>query len=439
MITQRYGVAPAGVKAPAGDARVGPRLLGGAARKRLDPSNRRVFAIDALRGFALLGMLFTHIVVWYVGATLPAGWEGDWGAASRAVLDVNGFLFIGKFYSLFAFLFGLSFHLQMRSMQRLERHFVARYVWRLALLGAIGLAHHALWRGDVLSVYALLGLLLLPTRKLGDRAVLALGLLLVLNAPIVLKEGVDLAIDAEGPPPMLRAAAEAPRYLAVIQGGSLAELVRDNWSALLSKFEFQLLSGRLFATFGFFLLGGYVGRRRWLEELEASRAVIREIWLWTARLLLGLLVALAAVGPLDDSLALGIEGNRWAVWCLDSLFRALHPGLAVFYLGSMTLLLGPAGGRKVLRPLATVGRMSLTAYLGQTLFGVGLFYSAGLGLFGRTSPATNALLALAIFAAHALFSRWWLQRYAQGPVEWLWRSLTFLELRPLRLERLRNP
>jgi uncharacterized protein len=90
--------------------------------------------------------------------------------------------------------------------------------------------------------------------------------------------------------------------------------------------------------------------------------------------------------------------------------------------------------KKILSPLAAIGKMALTSYLMQTAFGLLIFYSFGLGLFPKTTPAMNALFCIVIFSFQIIFSRWWLSHFIYGPVEWLWRSATFLKLQSMKRE-----
>lgn len=106
--------------------------------------------------------------------------------------------------------------------------------------------------------------------------------------------------------------------------------------------------------------------------------------------------------------------------------------LALWYASAVVLLVERPAWRRRLAPLAAAGRMALTNYLLQSLVCTTLFYSYGLGLYGRVGPAGGLLLTLAIFGGQLAFSAWWLRRFRFGPVEWLWRTLTYGRRQPLR-------
>ena len=136
--------------------------------------NQRIAIVDALRGFALAGIVIVHIVENYVGAPTP---ENTMQGTHVGVFDniVDGFIFLffrGKFFALFSFLFGLSFYLQLNRKKDKDKHFVGRFIWRLALLFLIGYAHSLFYRGDILTVYALLGVFLVLFYQVSNKWVL---------------------------------------------------------------------------------------------------------------------------------------------------------------------------------------------------------------------------------------------------------------------------
>jgi uncharacterized protein len=400
-------------------------------------SRERSVVIDALRGIALLLMVYTHMVFWYAGALLPdAAYRLHADPASRAAVALNGWLVLGKALLLFSFLFGVGFQLQLGRAAPGTR-IGARWVWRLVLLGAIGLAHHALWRGDVLTVYAALGLLLLPLRRLGDRALLALALVLAMNVPHRLAEAIDLAGAGQPATLQLAAVAEADRYWAVLARGSFVDLVRDNWSALYSKLQFQLASGRATATLGFLLLGMLAVRQRWFDAGEDAARRLLRVWRIGGFAIAGALVAVAALDVAFE--ALGVGPGPWRRWGVELLIGSVFdPALVLWYAASAALLLRRPAWHAVAAPLAAVGRLALTAYLGQTACALLLFAPFALGWFGRTSPAANVALALLVFALEAAFAQWWFGHFRFGPVEWLWRSLTLWKRQPLRVAAARG-
>lgn len=401
-------------------------------------SGQRIVTVDALRGFALLGILFAHFIYWYSGAGLPQTvYEKFNDAGSQVVSTFNGIFIFGKFFTFFSFLFGLSFYLQMQSLQKKEGNFVLRYSWRLIILGVIGLIHHALWRGDILSIYVPLGFVLLLIRNVSNRVLLIIAILLVLNAPARIIEIVNYFAHkpATGltPPPVDE---EAMRYYNVIKTGSFADIIKDNWKALSSKFKFQFESGRIYITLGFFMLGMYTGRKKWFEHPADAKPLIKRICKFSGWITLGIVVFAIGLFAINAALKLELDKSRSIQLLFSFLFDTASSSMTIFYLSGLTMLMYRIRWQKFLHPLAPVGKMALTSYLSQTIFGLLLFYHIGFGLFEKTAPWLNMLIATAVFILQAYLYRLWLSRFTYGPIEWLWRSLTFFKWYPLKKKQL---
>jgi len=396
----------------------------------LPNTGQRILTVDALRGVALFGILYSHMVLWYTGGPLPQTLYDKLGIGSGIAMGLYALLFMAKFFSFFSFLFGLSFFIQMKSLEKKQDNFVVRFGWRLLILGAIGLIHHALWPGDILSIYAPLGFVLLCLRKLSNRWLLIIGFVLISNLPTKVYEAVIIAMNPAAQHENLWKD-EADRYYNVIKNESFAEMVKSNWQAFDYKVNYQMRSGRLIATLGFFLLGMYVGRQRWFENLDTVRPLLQKICK-ICGIGFGVLI-LIAIGTfvLDQALNLQFQKSQWSGWFYGMLADFFNSGLTIFYIAGLTVLMYKSRWQALLYPLASVGKTGLTSYLMQTFFGLLLFYSFGFHLFAVTTPAINALLAILIFAIQAVLAKWWLSNFNYGPVEWLWRSLTFLTFQPM--------
>lgn len=394
----------------------------------------RIRTVDALRGFALLGIMLAHFIYWYTAGPLPDSVTGKFNDAGSTIANIFTNLFVtGKFFSFFSFLFGLSFYLQMRGLEDQPKTFLKRYSWRLAILLAIGLLHHAMWMGDILSIYVPLGFVLLFMRRLNNRWVLTLGILLALNVPGKIITGIQSLVgDAAGLQAMMSDFAKlAAQYDAVIRNGSWLDIFTYNLQHLTTKFEFQINSGRLFITLGFFLLGMYTGRQRWFERGAEMKPLIKKICRRSALIMgIALIIGLAMFAA-DAILKLGWQQNPWAGFVFMLVYDVFNAAMVVFFISSLTLLMMRRRWQAVLFKLAPVGKMALSSYIMQTVFGLLLFYGAGLGLYGKTSPALNYGIAIAFFFVQVGFSTWWLRYFNYGPLEWLWRSGTLLKWQPL--------
>ena len=393
-------------------------------------SSKRIDTIDVLRGFALAGILYTHMIIWYTGAALPIEVYTKYDSVADGVaMGIFGGLLFGKFFSVFSFLFGLSFFLHFRKY-RSKAGFPWVYLWRLFLLFLIGFVHHIFWRGDILAIYAILGIFLLLFRRLPGKFILIISLLLITNLPSHIYEVFQTEIpDAAVTFPMQE---EADKYYSLVDRGGFLTVLHENWSSWPAKIRYQLESGRLLMTFGYFLLGFYAGRTKIFTSLGKHILKFNRWNKYAGRIALGLLLIgwlmyLTGLVTIPE-INVAPEYKELAAF----LFDVYNACVTVFYITGITILFRSPLFNSVLKSLAPMGRMALTNYLLQTFFGLMLFYNFGLGLFDKTSPALNLLMAFGILYLQRKFSQWWLQYFKQGPVEWLWKTLTYFKVSPIK-------
>ncbi len=395
----------------------------------------RIKTVDALRGFALFGILLVHAAEWFAAGPLPSFvfQSHSQGIANNIVQMIVGIFFSGKFYTFFSFLFGLSFALMLTRNTGSDRSFYLRFAWRLVILGLIGFLHHLQWRGDILSIYAMLGFFMLPFSRLPQKVVLTAGVLLVLNTPIRIINLYDFFMPKPAPPKTEQKKQAPPEQEAEtlykeLTEGSYWEVMASNYRGFKTKMDFQFSSGRIYVTLGFFLLGLYAGRRRVFQHLTEERSYFRKLTRLTGFGVLGL----TAVGILLMVLfGSAQQPPKWAELAFWFLMDTQSAALTIFYIAGLTLLFQRASWQKIVSPLASVGKMALTSYILQTVFGTLIFMGYGLGLLGEIDVWQAALLAFPIFILQILFSRWWLSRFRYGPFEWLWRSLTYGQAQPM--------
>jgi uncharacterized protein len=395
-------------------------------------ARERILTLDVLRGIALLFVLVSNAWEWFSGFHLipSATREQLLVGADQAVEFAMALLVKGKAMSIFSFLFGLGFGVQMLRAEDRGVAIAPIYRRRLLVLFGIGVLHATLlWYGDILHAYALLGFLLLAFHQRGDRTLLVCAALLVLLAPSIMFNWSLLTGTSQHP-----AAAQqgfetvSAAILAAFQSGGYAQIVRANvsflWAGYVEYTRF-VLSWDL-PIFGFFLLGFWAARRRLFEQVGAHRALFR----WGAFLALPLGFALFALMGVMTKGMTPETAPVWVVLTVHALFTSSLGLSALGYIAATTLLLEKARVRKLLSAFAPAGRMALTNYLAQTVICLGIFY--GGGLVGHIGPAPTVAIAFLIFPAQMLYSRWWLARYRFGPMEWLWRSVTYGQMQPMR-------
>lgn len=382
----------------------------------MQPVAERAMALDALRGAALFGVLLVNLESDFRASLfqqmltphLHAGWLNY--ATDLIVAGVFEF----KAFTLFAFLFGVGVGIQTGRAAANVASFLLR---RFTVLLVIGLCHMLLiWNGDILTLYAVCGLLLIPLVKLSARWLAALGIALILLAPY-------LTIFWIFSPPQPAVSVHAAVATRVYATGGFTEIMALRWNEAW-RFIVPLLIGSLPRTFGLMLFGVAAWRGGVLADPLKHRKWLKRFFLITGSL--GAFTTAAQLLAKETAQPVPALLNWIAPY--DTIW------LAGAYGAGLWLWLSRTHSRSA-RWLAAGGRMALSNYLMQSVLFSMLFYGFGLGLFGQVGSAAAALLGCVVFATQLLTSLFWLQRYKFGPMEWLWRSLTYGRLQPLRSTR----
>jgi len=393
----------------------------------------RIEVIDMLRGLAIFGILLVNMSAFSMPEDFPAGqvWPS---LADRAVQELILFFAKGKFVALFSFLFGLGLAVQVMRAEARGARFVPVYLRRLLVLLLIGLAHTLLlWDGDILHTYALFGFPLLLFRKRPPKTLLVWAAVFLLIPMLLFAAAAGFTVYRRAHPQALSQVividpAEDKKQmeedLRIYSRGTYAEMVRRRASDLPS--EIFILVGIL-DILALFLLGLYAGRRGIFHDVAAHLPLIRRVRWWGLGVgLVGNVVFVIGGSPYPSLTS--VRQNVGAISLIIS-----GPALGFFYASTMILLAQKEAWQRRLAPLAAVGRLALSNYLLQSLVCTTIFYSYGLGLYGKVRPVYGLALTLVIFLLQVPLSLWWLRRFQFGPMEWLWRSLTYLRLQPMRL------
>lgn len=382
----------------------------------------RVLALDLARGVALFGILVVNIELFRGPGVFEALAGEEQAGVDAALGGFVAWLFETKFVSQFSFAFGLGLALQARSAERAGRSSRRLLLRRLGVLAVLGLLHATLlWSGDILVTYAVVGLVLLPLRASPPHTCLwwAVGLLAV-PALLVVAGGLLLAATGAAADPALVAAQEpyaalAEQLRAGYTSGSYSGMLRARLTEWRTVLPFALASSPLVA--GMALLGMATARAGVLDDLERHGPLLRRVA--TIGLAVGLpLSALYAVAGVLDPAATSGAGIA-----AQGLVFVATPVLALGYAATLARVALARPGARVVRQLAAVGRMALSNYLLQSVLCTAVFY--GGGLYGRVGPVPALAVAVAVYAVNVAVSAWWLPRHRQGPVEALWRRLTY--------------
>ncbi|MDE8651106.1 DUF418 domain-containing protein [Novosphingobium sp. H3SJ31-1] len=384
------------------------------------PGKDRIEALDALRGFALFGILLANLPYW---AGLPfASPEELKALAGRIDLQAFSaffnFVLDGKFYTLFSLLFGLGFALQLDRLERRGADGLRIFRRRMAALLLIGCLHiFLIWDGDILTLYAALGFALPLFRRTSDRALLVWALAFLFGVPVA---GVALCaaagIEPGAPLFALASAITAAQGIdnakiapiAFVGHGGWHEFVVWQSTGWAYNYGERLDNWRIAKVLGTMLLGMLAGRYLLRGQLLENR---RLLWI--------VLVGGLVIGVPANLAYAHLPPHSQASW--SSLIGTAPQGLAY---GAAFLLAWPHA-RAVLGLLSPVGRMALTNYLTQSVVGDLIFYGIGLGMMGRIEILFVYAIALVLYAGQILLSRWWLARRRQGPMEALWRRMTY--------------
>lgn len=447
---------------------------------------QRIHALDIVRGFALLGIALMN-VEWFTRpmAELGRGIDTSLHGVDHAVSWLVYVLVQGKFWTLFSLLFGMGFAVMLGRAERAGRGFAAPYLRRIIGLFLFGTLHFVLvWTGDILHNYAIaaLGLLLIVTGSwkawlamLASLAVTGLALrspamgagafFLVLVGVFMffLRRGslarywkfgvavysLPFAAMLFGATMMavMPAGADKPRpeeaqkraeglkkhelrrieEIRVNSRGSYAEAV----SARASQYAEDLpnAAGLASSALAMFLIGFWYVRRGIVGDLRRHLPLFRRLAAWT--LPLGLAMTLMALA-LHPPVFVPGQGRQPSALAGNGLFMWAALPLSIGYFAALVCLVHTRIGAKLLSPLRWAGQMALTNYIGASVIGTLFFFGYGLGYWGQVSRLGQMLFVLVVFALQLAFSKFWLSKFRYGPLEWLWRAITYWKWPPLR-------
>ena len=394
--------------------------------------SRRYIILDALRGFALLGICMANFPEFSLYSFLkPEAAAMLPSAALDFLTKYFIYIFIdGKFYTIFSLLFGIGFSIIISNAASKGRKGLIIFYRRMLVLLCIGFLHlMLLWSGDILMLYALIGMILPLFMRMKNR-----GLLISASIFLVLPVVVDLVCQYTG--------IYLSKAIVEWQGVYCDRfgITEDNFAYWLLEakdydnvFKFliqgaivrlqEFVDGnRYFKVLGLFLIGFYIGRNKFYASLQlrvGSLKLIRTI-------------GLGAGLPLSVWYAWScIKGHPWGVgW--HSLLYLISVYITSFgYIAAICLLYICRPGMSAWKFFAYPGRMALTNYIGQSAIGMFIFYGIGLGFGAYTGLFYVEIIAVCSFLLELVVSRFWLSDFQFGPLEWVWRCLTYLRIFPL--------
>lgn len=376
--------------------------------------NPRVEFVDAIRGFALFGILLVNITLIQFGLFANEKPTYIFGKLDESANWFIQFFGTQNFISLFSFLFGLSIILLQKSIIAKGKKFFPTYIRRISILLLLGFIHGTfVWSGDILFAYGLIGIFLMMFINRKPKTLLIWAtILLALITLMSYQTDPNTNINDFAP--------YIEKEHKVHETGSYMDHV--NFRLTENPFDYMGINGvfglvfiSIFAIIfmsPLFLLGMYVGKKGWLFEVDQHIPAVKKIWLITGIFSFTIkILAMFLKHPI-----------------LIMLQDSLTPVTMTFFHGSTIILLFHY--KKVARLLtymANMGKMSVSNYLAQSIIATTIFYAYGFGLYGKIGYFFGILLTIGIYTIQLFVSTYWLQKYRMGPVEYVWRLGTYLE------------
>ena len=385
----------------------------------MNTSTSRLHVVDALRGFAIISILLLHNLEHFDYYLIPANAPVWLQSLDKGVWDTLFFIFAGKSYAIFAMLFGLTFFIQSNNQAKRGKDFNARFAWRLLLLLGFGIINSAFYQGDILTIYAILGFGLIPVSKLGDRVVLFIAIVLMLQ-PV---EWINFIVASQQPDMKLSDPASWAyfgRMKEYIPHGTFMDTIIGNLcNGRLAVFNWTWESGRVFQTLSLFMIGMLAGRKGWFKESASNHSYWKQTLLFAAIAFVPLYLIKSNVDGLFTSEALKRPFTTIiSSWANFAFMLVLVSTFVLIYKKKIF--------NKILSVFAPIGCMSLSNYVIQSMLGSFIYYGFGLGLYQYTGSTACLFIGLTLGTMQGFFSAWWMKNHRRGPLESIWHRLTWI-------------
>ncbi|MET0786575.1 MAG: DUF418 domain-containing protein [Paenisporosarcina sp.] len=371
--------------------------------------SERVVALDMMRGFSLLGifivnMLAFHTPFYYID---PYTWFQS--PADRDAFQWIDIAIQGSVYPLFSMLFGYGLAMQFTKARERGVSFPKLALRRLLVLLGFGIAHAFLiWSGDILISYAISGLILMWILSLSWKWLLGIGLGLYM-IPNILMSLLMMLIPADEP--IYTGIQHIEASITAFGSGSWSDIFAQRAADWVYANGLGVIAFLLITIFPYMLIGAAASKMNLIQRTAEKKV----FWI--------ILIAIAlSVGTYIKFLPYMKAPSFFTMYVQDIFGGPLQ---AVAYAGIIALLCQLSLFRKIFSPVAKAGRMSMTTYLTQSIVATTIFYSYGFGLYGKVDVMTGTWMAIGIFLIQLIFAELWLLKFNQGPVEMLWKRLTY--------------
>ena len=378
----------------------------------------RIELVDALRGFAILCIILLHNMERfefnYTLQNLPL-WVKH---LDKSILFSAYFLFGGKAYAIFALLFGFSFFIQNNNQQLQGKDYRLRFFWRMILLLVFGFINTAFYQGDILTLYAVFGLILIPTCNLSSKVIFIIAAFLMAQPVEIGRLLYAFANPDFIPSPNLSNSyyKEIANYM---NNGNFFDYIVGNITlgksaSLLWSWE----NGRFVQAPALFLLGFLAGRKKFFLINETTLSFWKNVLRYSIIAFLPLyLISFYLPQMIKNTAFLNPLSVMFSSWG--------NIAFMFFLVATFVLFFQTETYNNILKHLVPFGKMGLTNYILQSIAGSTLYYKYGFGLYKYTGAFYCLFIGIALFILNLRFCKWWLKTHKQGPLEYLWYKATW--------------
>lgn len=386
--------------------------------EQLLKKNPRIEVVDALRGFAVMAIILVHNLEHFIFPVYPTD-SPEWlNILDHGVFNSVFSLFAGKAYAIFALLFGFTFYIQNNNQKKQGKDFGYRFLWRLVLLVGFATLNAAFFpAGDVLLLFAVVGLVLFFTRNWSDKAILITSIIFLLQ-PVEWYHYIASLINPAHQLPDLKVGEMYSEVTEYTKSGNFGEFILGNIIlGQKASLFWAINAGRFFQTAGLFLLGFYIGRKQLFVSSEKNL----RLWIKT------LIVSAISFAPLytlkelvmkNDAIIQQSAGTAFDMWQKLAFTLVLVASFVILYPNNTF--------NKMVSNLRFYGKMSLTNYITQSIIGAFIYFPFGLYLAPYCGYTISLLIGIFTFLLQVRFCKWWLNKHKQGPLEYIWHKWTWI-------------
>jgi len=383
-------------------------------------NTNRIDVADALRGFSILGIVLLHSIEhfnFYVYPDVTSNWLKF---TDTIIWDSLFFTFGGKAYAIFAMLFGFSFFIQNNNQAEKGVDFRPRFAWRLVLLFIWGNLNAIFFTAEVLVLFALMGFLMIPLSSLKNKPLLIIAAICIIQ-PV---EWGKVIYALANPDYEIGKSLDSAYWAFTIEAqknANFLEMAKVNlWYGQLASLAWAWENGRCFQVIALFIFGFLIGRTKFFTYSE------KNLSLWGKILVVSIICFFPLYGL--TSIIPGFIENKAVLKPLMLIIQSLAKFSFMCFLTSLVVLAfyTTTKGKKWLQKLIPIGKMSLTAYITQSVIGSFIFYNWGLGLYDELGITYSVMVGIGIFLIQYIFANWWMKKYRHGPLEYIWKKATWI-------------